>query len=54
MTPRREAQPLPECQRCQEPTRRAAYLRNGGLCSSCHDALSGSPLRPVQLELEGL
>lgn len=31
----RLADPLPECELCGAATKRDAYERNGGLCSSC-------------------
>lgn len=33
-----QAEPLPECRGCGEPTKRAVWV-NGGHCSSCSEAL---------------
>ena len=33
-------QPLPECGLCEQPTRRAVYEDNGGLCSSCSEGIT--------------
>lgn len=29
------SEPLPECLLCEQPTRRAVYDANGGLCTGC-------------------
>jgi hypothetical protein len=36
----RIADPLPECQLCGAPTRRAVHERNAGLCSTCTDGIA--------------
>lgn len=46
---RREARPLPECRLCESPTRREAWLRHGGLCSSCVEALGDTVRMPRYL-----
>jgi hypothetical protein len=34
------AHPLPECQMCDQPTRRDVYNATGGLCSDCNDSIA--------------
>lgn len=45
--------PLPECQLCERPTRRATWEANAGLCSECSDAIRATaamlpPVTPIE------
>ena len=44
----RIARPLPECELCEEPTKRRVWLANAGLCSSCVDGIDAT-VRMVRL-----
>lgn len=49
----RIARPLPECQLCETPTKRATWEALAGLCSPCHAQLlhpaGGLTIAPDQL-----
>lgn len=38
----RIARPLPECGSCEQPTKRATWLANGGLCTDCADVIDAT------------
>lgn len=43
------ARPLPECSSCEQPTNRAVYLANGGLCTPCRDDVSDATVKMSRL-----
>jgi hypothetical protein len=44
------AAPLPECELCETPTRRATHDRNGGLCNDCIQGIwKAAALLPPQV-----
>lgn len=52
---RKVADPLPECQLCERPTRRATHERNRGLCNDCTHGIAETvrmlPVRTAPHEL---